>query len=236
MPSSTPMPQTKSFPTRARRVSRLALQAIFLELLVLLIFVVHATVQTLDYVNRHYLTKQLEAMAFSETRQEAEITYYQRPCKADDLTTRNGSDLFLAPDATPEDAYEHHLLHGFSVFRNTLRPETMTKLRNYIIARNGALSEGEAFDVLESENRSSFGLRTDDPIVMEAVRELTNHPQVLPSLEMIVGPDPALIELTSITARFGATAQHFHEDVSVWWIASGLSSGFVNLHTHNYLK
>jgi hypothetical protein len=193
----------------------LLLRRLFLDLPLLAILLVHSGLEWVDYVHHNYLHKQLNAMVFTETRRQAEITYYSRPCDASDITTFNGSDLFLPMDATADEAFDHQLLHGFTVFRNVLGQEDATELRNYIVSKNYNLTEDEKIYVIENDNRFSFGLGTEVPIVAKAMKIIANHPQLRPSIEKIMGSDPALIEMTAITAKYGAVAQYYHDDVRV---------------------
>ena len=122
-------------------------------------------------------------------------------------------ELFLPHDATIEDAYQHQLKHGFTVFRSVLRPETAHNLRQYVSAKNYNLTEQESIYVIENTNRYSFGLGTDEPVVAAAMKEVTTHPLLQGAVEKILGPDPALIEMTAITASYGAVHQWWHDDV-----------------------
>jgi hypothetical protein len=170
-------------------------------------------VEWVDHVHQNYLHRQLNAMVFTESRRKAEITYYSRPCDETDITTFNGVDLFLPVDATADDAFEHHLKHGFTVFRSVLDRDDVHELRNYIASKNYNLTEDEKIYVIENDNRFSFGLGTEVPIVARAMKKIANHPQLRPSIEKIMGPDPSLIEMTAITAKYGAINQYYHDDV-----------------------
>jgi hypothetical protein len=68
------------------------------------------------HVYDSYLEPQLRALLWTEDRSGEEITYYFRECDATDMTTHNRADLFLPKDATSEEAYEHQLYHGFTIF------------------------------------------------------------------------------------------------------------------------
>jgi hypothetical protein len=199
--------------SRYRRIGGFALRTLLLDLPLLVIFIVYACLEWIDYVHHNYLYKQLNAMVFTEQRRQEEITYYSRPCDATDLSTHNGKDLFLPRNATPEEAYEHQLLHGFTVFREVLSSDTASALRQHVASRNRNLKQDEVIYVIENDNRFSFGLGTEEPAVTKAMMELANHPQLRPSLEKIMGPDPALIEMTAITSSYGAIAQYYHDDV-----------------------
>jgi hypothetical protein len=198
---------------RTWRIAGFTLRTLLLDFPLLLILSVHAGLEWLDHVHQNYLHRQLNAMVFTESRRQAEITYYSRPCDATDITTFNGVDLFLPVDATADEAFEHHLRHGFTVFRGVLDRDDANELRSYISSKNYNLTEDEKIYVIENENRFSFGLGTEVPIVARAMKKIANHPQLRPSIEKIMGPDPALIEMTAITAKYGAVNQYYHDDV-----------------------
>jgi hypothetical protein len=108
------------------------------------------------HVYDSYLEPQLRALLWTEDRSGEEITYYLRECDATDMTTHNGADLFLSKDATPEEAYEHQLYHGFTVFPTVLSPETSNNLRDYVNSKNRNLTEDESIFVIAGENRFSL--------------------------------------------------------------------------------
>jgi hypothetical protein len=167
----------------------------------------------LHHVHDFYLGPQLKALRWTDDRAAEEITYYLRECDATDMTTHDGAELFLSPDVTPEEAYEHQLLHGFSVFPGVLAPETADNLRNYVMSKNRNLTEDESIFVIAGENRFSFGLGTEEPSVTAAMMELANSERLRPTLEKVLGPNPSLIEMTAITSSYGAEAQYWHDDV-----------------------
>lgn len=166
------------------------------------------------HVHDNYLAPQIKAAEWTDERAtETDLTYYTRPCFKSDMSTLNGEDLFLPDTATPEDAYEHQLRHGFTVFPRVLSDETVRDLRQYIDSRNRNLTEAESNFVIANENRYSFGLGTETPAVAKAMMELTSNEHLKASVEKIMGKNPALIEMTAITSSYGAVAQTWHDDV-----------------------
>lgn len=160
-----------------------------------------------------YLEPQLEAIYWDSDRMEKEETYYKRYCDADDQSTLEGSDLFLSENTTTEEAYQHHLTHGMTVFPSILSKKTATELRDYVRSQNFKLPEEESIFVIANKNRYSFGLGTEEPSVANAMEELASHERLRPALEKIMGPNPALIEMTCITSTAGAKDQYWHDDV-----------------------
>jgi Phytanoyl-CoA dioxygenase (PhyH) len=189
------------------------MRTVMLDLPVFFVLLTYAAVLWFSHVHDLYLVPQLKVLTFTLERSLHDLTYYTRVCDASDMSTMNGADLFLPMDATPRDAYLHQLKHGFTVFPGILKPETCEKLRNFIVKRNHEITEEESIFVIAGENRYSFGLGTEEVSVREALMELGNSPRLRPALEEILGPDPALIELTAITTAHGAVAQWWHNDV-----------------------
>jgi hypothetical protein len=190
-----------------------AARIFFLDIPVFLILLLCASMVWVRHVRDHYLLPQYQSAEFNDNRSWNEITYYKRECDANDLTTTNGADLFLPYDASVDDAYQHNLKHGFTVFRRGLSEETAMTLRTYIDKRNRNLKESEKIFTLEQKNRVSFALGTEEPSVVAALKEIALSPLLRPALEKVLGPDPALIEMTAITSLYGAKAQDWHDDV-----------------------
>jgi hypothetical protein len=78
-----------------------------------------------NHVHDFYLEPQLKALRWTDDRAAEEITYYLRECDATDDDARWSGIVFVT-DVTPEEAYEHQLLHGFSVFPGVLAPKLQT--------------------------------------------------------------------------------------------------------------
>lgn len=203
------------------------LRLVLLDLPMALLFASYLALLWVRRVDHLYLQPAMKAAVWSEDRAEEEITYYNRECDVRDMTTHNPNDLFIpvAPlDASSssttgnnaaaiQQAYEHQLRHGFSIFQSVLTESTMGDLRNYVVSRNRQLSEEESIFVIENDNRFSFGLGTEEPSVIRAVKELATHPRLAPALEKVLGKNPALIEMTAITSTYGAVDQWWHDDV-----------------------
>ena len=199
--------------TSHHRITGHVVRTLLLDIPLLIVLLTYAGVAWFSHVHDEYLVPQLSALEFTDKRSLRDNTYYSRECSADDMSTVRGAELFLPIDATPIDAYHHHLKHGFTVFQSILKPETCEKLRNFIVARNHEITEEEKIFVIEGQNRFSFGLGTEEVSVRNALMEIGNSPRLRPALEAILGPDPALIELTAITATNGAVPQWWHDDV-----------------------
>jgi hypothetical protein len=200
-------------PSKSRFVLGTVLRTLVLDSPLLLIFGTYMFLVWVHHVHDNYLKPQMDAAVFDQDRAFKEMTYYNRPCDENDLSTTEGHDLFLPENATAEDAYQHQLRHGFTIFPGVLSDETATNLRNYVVSRNSKLTESESIFVLSNMNRYSFGLGTEEPSVTKAVMELTSNKRLKESVEKIMGKNPALIEMTAITSTYGAQNQNWHDDV-----------------------
>jgi Phytanoyl-CoA dioxygenase (PhyH) len=207
--STNPSPDQKSTFRPLIFVAR----SILLDLPMVLLFVTYLGLLWVHRVDQRYIKPSMDAAFWTVDRAEKEITYYERECDAQDVTTRNPDDILIPKNASVQEAYEHQLLHGFSIFQEILTEDVMHDLRSYVISRNRKLTEEESIFVIENTNRYSFGLGTEVPCVARAVEQLANHERLAPALEKILGPNPALIEMTAITASYGAISQHWHDDV-----------------------
>ena len=211
LPSKSVSPTTK-LPRLGQRTG-IVLRTLLLDLPLLIVLLTAVAASWCHYVGYEYLVPQYYDMLMSPERQNKEMTYYVRACTKEDMSALSGEQLFLAANATVEDAYQHQLKHGFTIFRSVLTPDTAENLRDYVNERNYKLTEQEVIYVIENDNRYSFGLGTDEPVVAKAMKELTTHKLLRASVEKILGPDPALIEMTAITASYGAVHQWWHDDV-----------------------
>jgi hypothetical protein len=209
----TPNEKSKKMTIRQRgkgvRAMGYFLRTLFCDFPLAMLFLTYLAFVWVHRVHDLYLTKQLQAMVWNEVRSEDEITYYDRFCTPEDMSTTDPHELFLPKDATPEEAMQHHLKHGFSVFQSALSRETAADLRDYVLSKNRNLTEQETIFVIANNNRYSFGLDTGMPAVAKAMKELSNHDQLNKALEKIIGPDAAMIEMTAITATYGAKAQYW---------------------------
>ena len=118
------------------------LRVVLLDSLVFLILLTFASLSWVHHVSIQYLTKQIEAATWDAARDLTDQCYYFRYCDANDISTSNATDLYLSPEATPQDAYQHQLQHGFTVFPHVLSRETATNLRNFVISKNSKPDKG----------------------------------------------------------------------------------------------
>jgi hypothetical protein len=190
-----------------------AMRTLLLESPLMIVLGLYMFLVWVHHVHDNYLEPQMDAAVWNEDRAFKEMTYYNRHCDVHDMSTTEGHDLFLSETATPEDAYQHQLRHGFTVFPSVLSDDTATNLWNYVVSKNRNLDESEAIFVLSNKNRYSFGLGTEEPSVTKAIMELASNERLKESMEMIIGKNAALIEMTAITSTYGAENQVWHDDI-----------------------
>ncbi len=138
-----------------------------------------------------------------------DLTYYGRHCDASDISTSDSNDLIVPPEATKEEATNIMMTHGAVMIQNLLSNDTATQLRAYLETRNvikNKLPWHEKFwgDI----GRLSLGLGVDDaPIIGQALEEVGSNPTLRTVLQGILGPDPAIVEISTLTALHGAKDQ-----------------------------
>ena len=191
------------------------LRTVLLDAPLLLVLILYAGVEWIHHVHDKYLVPQLDAMIWNQERKHREITYYQRSCDEADISTHDPLDLIMAPNATAKDALQSTQKHGFAMFQQVLSRDTANELRTYIIGRNQNIStDVDSVSGLHAPQfRHSFSLNTEPPVVRKALQEIANHEQLSDSLQMVLGDDPALVEVSTITNTYGCEDQDYHPDV-----------------------
>jgi len=177
-------------------------------------FLAWLVIGSLWHVHTWYVSPAMEHANWSR-RLIHEITYYKRHCYEHDVTTRDLTDLTAGPNATSDQMVDQIMTHGALLFPDLLKRETALILRDFIRTKNANLRPGEAIDLGGAEdNRTSFGIGANDhPILPVALREVASNAPLRNTLEQLLGVDPALIEITAITSRYGAEYQGWHSDV-----------------------
>lgn len=188
------------------------IRTLLLDSPLLMIFGIYMGLLWVHHVSDNYLIPEMEAAEWEDDRDLQEMTYYYRECDETDMSTTNAADLILPENTTPEEAYQHNLRHGFSLFPRVLSEETATGLRNHIRARNHNLTADQNIWLEQQQNRWSFPLGTEEPYVAQALMEVASNRLLKETMAKILGDNPAMIEMTAITAAPGAKAQSWHQD------------------------
>ena len=163
-----------------------------------------------------------------------DMTYYNRQCDKSDITTRDAADLYIDPDAvTRSEAASTMMRHGAVVVPSVLKPSTATELRTYLESRHkiqSTLPWHEKF--FEEEDRLALGLGAGDhPIVTEALRQVGTNPTVRTTLEGILGSDPAIVEISTMTSMAGAGDQELHTDSDYFGSSLLYARNFLHSYT-----
>ena len=177
------------------------------------LFALYLSSEVVLLLQSRYFFPQIKLMEWTENQKTntVALTYYERHCNSEHITTDDIGTLLLPRNVTPAEATRHMVRHGVQVYPQILTASTANAVRQYILDRN---QKEEGFFVIENKGRFSFGIDVNaDPSIQQALSEIANHKSLVPALEQIVGPNPAIIEFTAITSVYGADEQRFHQDV-----------------------
>jgi hypothetical protein len=165
-----------------------------------------------------------------------EFTYYNRHCHifGDIPSTRDASDLIVTTENNL-DPSELMLRHGAVAMPNLLSHETATELRSYLSAKHkirDALDYNEVFWNGEDGTRLSLGLGVSDHpyIIRRALQEVGTNDILRKTLSSILGNDPAIVEISTLTAIHGAHPQGIHSDSDYF----GSSVLYARTFLHSY--
>ena len=233
--------------TNAAAAAAAIFRCLLLDLPLLLVTTTLAGLFLIQHAYLQYVTPLMESNRRGAFRgnfvpdYENEFTYYNRHCSAADISTASSNDLLIPPHYTAAQAANVMLEHGAVAFRNVLNDTTATKLRAYLASRNeirDQLSYNEKF--WSEMNRLSLGIGTNDPnhlggddddIIQQAMHEVGTHPVLQRTLEGILGPDPTILEISTLTSLNGADDQGIHTDSD--WFGSSLLYARTFLHSYS---
>lgn len=217
-----------SAPLLLRLVGSL-LRTMIIDLPITMLFAAVVAAVTLHHVHDKYLLPQLQLMVFQEDRRDyMETGYYHRYCTGDDVSATSVSQLLIPDNFTAEQCAEHQMIHGASMYRDLLTPETAQELRDFIVEEN---KKQEGFFVIQNEFRYSWGIDVNmHPAIKKYWKELGSNRPLVEALQEIIGPDPAIIEFTAITSAYRAKDQHDHQDV----IPAGSGAKFPHTFVPSY--
>lgn len=207
------------------------MRSFFVDFPLISLFIITVFTTTLSHLYDDFLSPQIDFMRFTDDNRTHDLSYYHRDCPLGQMSTDNVDDLIIDDDFTTEECVEHMMVHGMSIYKDIISPETSNALRTYVLDRNKNLKAKDAIGVIENENRWSFGIGANDhPSVSKALNEIATHEVLRPALEKIAGKNPAMIEMTAITAAYGALDQEWHPDV----VSMGSSAKYVTKFVPSY--
>jgi hypothetical protein len=160
-----------------------------------------------------YYEPYMKSVEYDATRDRSEYTYYHRVCTEKDFSAKSLGEMLIHPNAT--DGTELVIRHGNVMIPRVVSPEHANEMRKVVLERNAKISETDVDYIwlISGENRWSYKLDIDShPSIEKVMHDIAGNKQLTKTLEDILGPDPALVELTAITSAYGAGDQHFHKD------------------------
>jgi hypothetical protein len=208
---------SSSSSSRSSRSSAFVLRTVVLDLPLLLVVLVWASTLLVQHLYNGPMQELIESFRRDGSSDElgylteldSDITYYGRQCTEEDITTRDSNDLMVPPEASAEEAADIMMTHGAVLVQDILNTSTATALREYLESRHAIQDELPWHEKMWAEiGRLSLGLGVGDaPIVAQALREVATHPTLQRTLQGIVGDDPAIVEISTLTTMHGAQEQ-----------------------------
>ena len=167
-----------------------------------ILFAAFILVYHLEYAFDQYLIPIMDAARWADSnRLQNEFTYYDRKCDRTDISTTSLEDIILSADSSTEKAVDTIMTHGSFILPDLLSEEVSNELRTHILKRNDGLTYEEDIPLDTPENRWSFGIGANEsPAVTAALKELSYNALLTSSLEKLLGPNPAVVEITTITS------------------------------------
>jgi hypothetical protein len=168
---------------------------------------------------------------------DEEVTYYNRHCHQEDISTHDANDLLITPSLTQQQRRDVMMTHGAVVLPHVLQTTTAAKLRDYLEGRHEVFHQGklpwfEKFWDGDNGNRLALGLGPEDsPIIAQAMAEVGQNSQVQKTVEAILGPNPAIVEVSTLSTMSGAEAQGIHTDSDFFGSSVLYSRSFLHSYT-----
>jgi hypothetical protein len=201
------------------------------HLLLMITFAALGTVYCLRQVHDDYFLPILARARRTDTDLLDEFTYYDRQCSVADLTAtaQTAHDLVIHNNGT---AVDQMMRHGTVIVPQVLTPGLVKELRDFVVWKNDVVEGTSAeFPVSQGRNRISYGIdATEHPTITKVLKEIHDNKALESLLVGLVGKNPALTEITAITAKFGCPDQYWHSDVK----ADGNPLQFARTYSHSY--
>jgi hypothetical protein len=201
---------------------------LFVAVLALVLVGLHLLVQTHDRYIQPYLKNIVQ---WNPDRSEDERTYPVFLC--DGLTASDGAGITIPRNTSVDAALDHMLHHGGGLFPGLLEEQLLWDLRDYILWKNERLAVTENIPVISFEKRHSFAFDVQDvPLVVELLEQLSkSNPLLEQVLQGLLGPNPAMVELSQITVKEGAEDQYWHHDTAYEDSAPTYGRSYQHLYT-----
>ena len=134
-------------------------------------------------------------------------------------TTWNVSDLVWKPPFSSEPSSSIVKHHGAIVVPDLLSPNTTTELLQMMQRWNTQRIKSDFFVPFSDKRKRFFLTLHDDPLVSRLLYEVASHDKFRYLLESLLGPDPALTGLFSLTSFPNSKQQTIHTDTE-WALSS----------------
>eukprot|EP00934_Nitzschia_sp_Nitz4_P007004 Nitzschia sp. Nitz4//scaffold30_size153850//103225//105773//NITZ4_002786-RA/size153850-augustus-gene-0.73-mRNA-1//-1//CDS//3329547288//6994//frame0 len=193
----------------------------------LLLVLLHVLVLAHDHYIRPYL---VDVIKWKPELADELYTFEFMNC--DSLTATSAEELTILPNHSRLEVFDRLMTHGAGVFPDLADDSLMATVRDYILWRNTRISVSENIPVIGS-TRFSFGWDVHEvPVLSEFLQQVsTRNPQLQMTLEGLLGPNPALVELSTITALQGADGQRWHHDLDYIHSAPLLGRSFQHMYS-----
>ncbi len=138
-----------------------------------------------------------------------DVTYYNRQCSSQDISTTDSNDLIVPQNSTSIEAADRMSTHGAVIMKDILSADTAASLRTYLESQHAVRDELPYMEVfLNGIGRLSLGLGvSDDSSIGRALEEIGSHSVLKSTIEGIMGSDPAILEISTLTTLYGAESQ-----------------------------
>ena len=160
---------------------------------------------------------------------DTDVTYYNRQCTVEDISTTNSDDLIISKNATGEDAADLMMEHGAVLIEDLISQDTAAELREYLETLHDIQDDLPYMEkFFEDSGRLSLGLGLEDnPMIGKALEELGRNRVFKTTIEGILGEDPAVIEISTLTTMYGAEEQGMKS--FTFWLARFYLDAVFNL-------
>ncbi|CAB9504652.1 expressed unknown protein [Seminavis robusta] len=220
-------PQSGGEPLTLPSWLKVLFQILLVEIPLSLLFGCFLLTNALLYLYSTVWFPRMQMHSWTPERAERELTHYDVSCDAASVVTTNQTlSLLLPPTSSPRDRVATVRKHGAgwitnlfnddSVSRSTLQQfRSFALKKNQIVGNNENTGNVDVVGVIENDHRWSFAFGVDeDPSIAPLLEAIGRHTILQSTLEGLLGPNPALVELSTITAEAGAVAQGWHVDTT----------------------
>jgi len=122
--------------------------------------------------------------------------------------------LKVHDDLSHEDAIDMTEMHGAAVVPKVLTKETAQEFRDYVMNANKELDRSNQVFVLEEDHRYNLMPDIKKPVVQEMLKQVGEHQRLRPLIDGVMGEGASLVNLSVLTAEYGAKDQRIHPDTS----------------------